>query len=508
MKFFDRLERNKTFWFLFGLSLVFFFLRLPSLIEPNWYGDEGIYQVIGIALNNDRPLYSGIWDNKPPLLYLIYGLFQGNQFGTRVFSLFFGLLTLWAFLSLSQKLFPKGRSSIVATIFFTLVFALPLFEGNIANAENFMLLPIIVSGFLVYQFSLLKKSPEQYHFVFNPQHIMLGGAGFLLGIAFLIKSVAIFDFFAFFLFLIFVALSQSWKPSRSGIKILLHYLFVHFLLYIGGFLTPIIIASFYFIFQGTFIHFFQAAFIGNISYVGYANSILFSHSLLFIKALFLIFVLGILFLKRNKLSKPTLFILIWTAFSLFNTLFSQRPYTHYILVSIPALSLFLGFLVHKQSPKRAIFLATTFLAFFISLTNIFYFSDIKKTFLYYHNAALFLTGQKNVASYQSFFDSRVPRDYEIASFLKMHTKQNEPIFIWGDNPQIYVLSETLPINQYTVSYHILQQKDALVQTQRAINLQKPRFIVILAEAPAFPFHIPDYSYKFAFDNAVLYERSF
>ncbi|MBP6098670.1 MAG: hypothetical protein KA477_01670, partial [Candidatus Levybacteria bacterium] len=69
-----RLFQKKTLKDLPSFSIwyiiVFFvILRLPSLIEPIWYADEGIYEVIAHAMHNGRVLYSEVWDNKPPLLY-------------------------------------------------------------------------------------------------------------------------------------------------------------------------------------------------------------------------------------------------------------------------------------------------------------------------------------------------------------------------------------------------------------------------------------------------------
>ena len=61
--------------FISVVVLIFSLLRLPSVIEPYWYGDEGIYEVLAQAMNQGRGLYSGIWDNKPPLLYIIYANF-------------------------------------------------------------------------------------------------------------------------------------------------------------------------------------------------------------------------------------------------------------------------------------------------------------------------------------------------------------------------------------------------------------------------------------------------
>src|SRR5882724_1735269 len=122
LKLIIRLEKSKTFWSLLCISLGFFLLRLPSLCEPNWYGDEGIYQVLGRAINHGTLLYSGIWDNKPPLLYLTYALFNGDQFSVRLASLIVGILALYSLFLLSQKLFAKLKISIITTSIFALLF--------------------------------------------------------------------------------------------------------------------------------------------------------------------------------------------------------------------------------------------------------------------------------------------------------------------------------------------------------------------------------------------------
>ena len=121
-----RIQKNKTFWSLLGISLLFFILRLPSLIEPNWYGDEGIYQVIGKALSQGRLLYVQIWDNKPPFLYLTYALFHGDQFLVRLFSIIVGLLSTWAFFGLLRLLFKNQKAIMFSTASFAFLFTIPL----------------------------------------------------------------------------------------------------------------------------------------------------------------------------------------------------------------------------------------------------------------------------------------------------------------------------------------------------------------------------------------------
>ena len=59
--------------------------------------------------------------------------------------------------------------------------------------------------------------------------------------------------------------------------------------------------------------------------------------------------------------------------------------------------------------------------------------NIKKAFNYYDNAISFIAGKKDAISYQSFFDQKTPRDYEISSFIRAHTNEKDNVFIWGDS---------------------------------------------------------------------------
>jgi len=102
-EFLESTLRGKDFIFLPIIAFVFALLRLPSVIEPYWYGDEGKYEVIGAAIREGRILYSQIWDNKPPLLYIIYAIFSGEQFYVRLASLAVGFLSVIVFFIISKK---------------------------------------------------------------------------------------------------------------------------------------------------------------------------------------------------------------------------------------------------------------------------------------------------------------------------------------------------------------------------------------------------------------------
>ncbi len=494
MRLLQKLEKIRDFWFLLITSFFFFLLRLPSLFEPYWYGDEGIYQVLGSAMNQNRLLYRDIWDNKPPLLYFVYSLFNSDQFWVRLFSLIVGILTVIAFYILAKKLFEKEKIIWVSTVLFALLFGLPLLEGNIANAENFMLLPIITAGILV-----LKSTETKIR---NTKHKILFIAGFLLSIAFLFKIVALFDFSALLVFLIFADSSFSFKNLFKRKTLVFEIEKV--ISFVLGFALPITLTAAVFLLNGAISYFIKAVLFSNIGYVGYGNKLIIPQGFLILKLIILGLFCLFIYAKRKSLSYPSMFVWLWFAFSLFNAFFSQRPYTHYLLTLLPAFCLLVGFYLFDKKRRRFTLLVLA-LTLIIVTKSFWFFARFP---FYYTNFISFITNQKSVASYQAFFDKNTPTDYKLATYINLHTNPNDSIFIWGNNAQVYKLTGKLPPGKYAATYHITSYPDGVSNTKAGILMKKPRLIIIMPNVRRIPFSLLNYREKITINNVLVYERIF
>lgn len=245
--------------------------------------------------------------------------------------------------------------------------------------------------------------------------------------------------------------------------------------------------------------------LSNVGYVGYKNVFIIPQGLLISKLILLGAWCLILFLKRQKFIFSTLFILLWLAFSLFNSFFSQRPYTHYVLVLIPAFSLLVGKLYLERKTKLVSYLVLTLV---VGVLVLHYFDhwNLSKTAAYYTNFISFATGHKSVTQYDSFFDRRVIRDEEIIRYLTNHKKSGDTIYVWGNDAQIYPLTETLPPGRFTVAYHVLGSKEYTKETGEAIRKVKPKYIVILRDVPTYPYPMYNYRQVLSIENADIYER--
>jgi len=443
---------------LIGILILTFFLRLPSLFEPFTYGDEGIYLTLGQAIRRGVVLYREIHDNKPPLLYLSAAL-AGNFSYFRLLIFIWSLLTIYIFFKLAQRLFPQNQPAVIAsTGLFAILTSLHTFEGNVANAENFMLLPII-GGFLL----ILNGKPLPFFL-----------SGILFSLAALFKVPAAFDFLAalVFIFLLF------FEKKLYALRYALYAIF--------GFSLPFLITFIYFAVQKALWQYLVAAFFQNIPYLSSwvpGKPQVFTLPLpLLSRTLLVAAVVFILFILRKKVSLVAKLALIWFSFSLFAALLSSRPYPHYLLQTLPSLSLSFG-LVFLKSKERVVPL-------FLGLVLILSFFVFKfwhyPNFSYYLNFYQFALKMKSQEEYFSFFGRQTETIYQVADYIQAHTQPQEQIFIWGTQPSIYALSRRLPVGRYTVAYHIIDF-DGYQETIEALEAKKPGLIVKMkAEKRKFP----------------------
>ena len=457
---------------------IFVALRLPSLIEPHWYGDEGIYQVVGRALAEGRVLYRDIWDNKPPVLYIIYAFSYGNLFIVKLLSLIAGLGSTVVLYKLAKKLFRRTISVFVTISLFSILFGSPILEGNIANAENFMLLPVIASAYLII---IYQKNSRL-------SHLLL--AGLFLSFSLMTKIVSVFDFATFLIFLLAtngLVISKDWKRIS---------------LFTLSFLSTFLIFIIYFLIAGTFVESMSSIFLQNISYVseqnGSTNPLLFFIS----KILILIVVVFILIKKRKSISISNIFIYLWLAFSIYSAFFSARPYIHYLLVILPSFVLLVG----QSLESKKNMLLNIVLIFTISFMAYFHFKVYRKNISYYENFIKVITNNKSITEYERFFDGSTPRDYSIANFIKLSVSSDETIFLWSDSPQIYVLANKLPIGKYIVAYHITFYKNADIITRDQLEKSQPKYIIQTVAEPLGKELISSYKLKYLMEGAKIYER--
>jgi 4-amino-4-deoxy-L-arabinose transferase-like glycosyltransferase len=447
-------------WLLAILSFMFL-LRIPSFFEPYYYGDEMVYLTLGQGLRQGLTLYKGIYDNKPPLLYITAAI-AGNLFWFKVILAFWSLVTIYLFYKLTKIILEKnGKAQKLATLFFALLTTLPLLEGLTANAELFMIV-FTIGAFLILLKGKLKAS-----------RVYL--AGVLLGLGALFKIPAAFDAPIIVFYWVITEGFAAWKNILKNAFIL-----------ILGFASPIVLTFIWFFAQGALPEYIKAAFLQNIGYLSsfrpqdVQKSFLLRNAPLLIRSFIVILGSALLFIFRKKLTKKYILLSLWILFTLFAITLSERPYPHYIIQAVAPISILLSILFVEKSFEQGLVVFPLALSFLVPFYYKFW---LYPTSTYYIRFIKFTLGQESKTTYLNSFSPTVTRNYQIADFLDNSSTPEDRVFMWGpDSAAVYALSRRLPPIKYVIDYHIIDFSSKAVEAKNIAD-KPPKFIILTNPYP-------------------------
>ena len=477
------MKRKISLMIILGVC-VFILLRIPSLFEPYWYGDEGIYASVALEMKRGEALYTQIWDNKPPIIYWTYILCSYGKdflFNLRLLNIVTGILTLIGVFKLVKKLFNSKLAFITFSISIILL-GLPILEGNITNAEN-IFLPLIVWGYYL----VVNQSKNKGRFIL---------VGVFLSLAFLYKLVAGVSFAALFLYLIVIELRNNKSKNKSiNLK--------NIILIILGFVTPIILLIVWELYKGTFIEFINTTLVDMVIYVGYGGEdwlglvfLKFTGPAKIILTTVFVCLVGINFLK-GKISKRSLFISFVFLFEFLGVLISSRGYNHYLLQLIPSLMLIVSLFLEKLAERKDVLSRinlTVFFSMFCYLCLIVFTRGKPISLNYGSNIAD--SSFKVYKYYESFYEYKISKNksrYDYNGFFNNEENDligikelinNEysdipgnKIYIYTNNSWVYPFLEIpIPV-RYSVAYHQNITRDGTEILFKEIKELSPDLIV-------------------------------
>lgn len=460
-----------------AILVVTFLLRIPSFFEPLWYGDEAIYLTIGQKILRGGIMYADIFDHKTPGIYYLtasaIGILGQSVWSIKFLLMILVLFTLIAFYFLGKKLFDE-KISAVATAILAFFISTTIIEGNIFNSEILMILPISIGIILG-----LRKN---YFW-----------AGVFFSLAFLLKVPAVFDFGAFFLFIILAINKKTiFEVSKNLLRLA------------SGFSVPILLTALYFFSVGALDNYFQSAILFNISYTGFGNKFIINNGLLLIKAiplLLIVFYSGYRVYSRarsNKINSCVIyeFLIMWLILSFYGAAFGGRDYEHYLIQVVPSFSLVAAVTIFKPQFRKI------GAAILISILLLIYLLNFRPWFRtsYYTNVFRFAANSVSFDQYADSFDRNSSNNYAIASFLtgcekydsdkkciQTRTEPGDKIYVYGNHSAIYFLSGLEPASTYITLFHVENNKTAQKSTYEEIVETKPKYIITSHPLPnSFP----------------------
>lgn len=458
-----------NWWLILILGLVVL-LRIPSWFEPHWYGDEEIYLVLGQMIRRGAVLYRDIWDNKTPLLYLIYGL-SPTLLWAKLTATVCVLGTTLGVYKLSQKIFEDKPTvySLATTAVVGILLSLTLLEGTIANAELYFTLPIIVGAILVYRLLTTDYRLQTTIWI-----------GLLAAAAFLLKVPAVFDFAGLLLaFSLNRFIDEFSSPTKNYQRFLAEQIKTYFPLVLS-FAVPVGLVFLYFFASHALTDFITAAFKQNVNYVAIDSGLfqkltnpLYTKGVLLLLGVALI---GWAYFKK-LVSKEFVLLSLWFGFSLYGALLSNRPYKHYLLQIVPPAVVLLVYLWAHF--RRYIIPNIVYVILLWWIAKAFYFAFALNPLTYYPNFLDWASERKQWEDYSNYFDGRTANNYRVAEYIKLETNPDDPIFVWGDVASIYTIASRPAATKFIQAHHLttINPRNYDLIIDRLLTYQ-PKFIVV------------------------------
>ncbi len=450
--------------------------------------DEAIYLTIGQGIKHGRGLYQGIVDHKTPIIYYLATV--PSQVWFRALNISWMITSTILFYRLARKLLSNKKLVLLSSLIFILLTTLPFFEGNVPNGELFVIGFVLAGANILLStdyFSWLTGN----HRIKSKQNLPLFLSGIFFGLGILTKVPALLDLAAFMSLGWFYLADQILVEEKSFWKNF-KLIFSKFLWLMIGTATPILLSIIYFASQGLGQDYLQYGLLYNFHYTSSWQvniqpqwlTIFFN---LKVKLIILALVFTLLTISKNILEHKFKFLFGWLVLALFAATLSNRPYPHYYQQLVPAFSLLTGYIIQKviqlfrnESKKTSYIEPSLYLliiGFIIKISILLNFQPYP-TLSYYQDFFQYITGNISQTEYYQRFNPMMEETYQLADYIR--DSGEKEIFIWGTNPMLYALSNTIPAGKFTVSFHIKDVK-AYDETLASIKQVKPYIVIVMRD---------------------------
>jgi hypothetical protein len=443
-----------------GTLLLAFMLRYPSLYEPRWYGDEGIFAAVAENVRHGETLYSQAWDNKPPLVFFTYAAIQ-SVFGTGVFPLH--LITTLVVLStqlvvmlIALALFGRARTLVVGLII-AFVLGTPIIEGNLAMTETFMILPTSLAVLCFVR--AMQRESDSFDWYAT--------IGVLIGISAAYKQVAVFDGAAIIVMLWLI----RDRPYRAIGAIA------------AGFVVPQAILASFFIASGAFNEYWYAVVgsLGLYSQLGPSNGPIL-RAAAYLPALMIVAAL-VRRRQRGRAVHMQDFPMVWLSFAVVGATSSSLPFPHYLQQAVPpfALALVSNPFAGERDAEARLALALAAVLFVTIVYGQFSVAYRERRQLepasYYHAFVSHQWGTMSDLDYDYQFDGKAAAVDDIVKAIR-GDDEGSTAFAWSELPWIYAAGNLTNPTRFYTSFLGEIVPGAKPEILRDLDAHPPVYIVI------------------------------
>jgi hypothetical protein len=430
----EQRRRRDVVLILIGLAAGTMLLRLPSLTEPRWYFDEGVFTSVAWAMSKGLPLYAGAYDLQPPGIYWVYRVLialgaNEHHVVTQIAGALFVVATALLTFVISIRFMPL-RAAALAGGLTAVVLSIPTLDGDLLNVE-LAALPFFLASLRL---------------AFSRRWVLLFASGVLLGAAVVVRPSFVFDGLA----LLIPLLSKGDKLRR--------------LLVTGAGGAAVLVAAVLLLAaEGSLPAYLNTVVPSDHVYALNANGGTFVPMFVRLAALG---VIGVICFARAKTERGRL-LAVWLPASLAGSSLTPLEYTHFFHEAAPALAFAIalrvsGFRWRWHIPLQAVVAMVIFAEATLiipaqqtavmesrtpqwPLRHNFGYWDLPA---YYGNWFAYVSGFRSSSQYDQWFNGVGPQEAESALLQRVAGSSSDRLLILGGQPWLYVESGLLPATGY------------------------------------------------------------
>jgi hypothetical protein len=475
-----KLAKHWTY-LLLSLGIILLAILRFRFIEVPLERDEGEYAYMGQLILQGIPPYKLAYNMKLPGVYFMYALFI-QIFGESIRGIHLGFLVInLSSIVLLYIIFKKFMNEIIA-ILCALTYGLystsPYVLGFAFHATHLVLF------FFLLSFLFFLAHIE------NSKMIPLYLSGIFLGISFLMKQQGIFLVLFLFFYLFYFNflnkqrfLSIFIKQFLFGLFILLPFLLSIFYLFSKG-----VISEFYF---WTFSYASKYVSITSVSegFQNLSNTVkILSYGYKFFWYLFPIGILFYLFSNDSTPQKVLLSSLVF--FSFLTTVPGFYFREHYFISFLPFLLLF-SFKAIEYVFQQIYFKIRKNLG--ILFLILFFIYSVRNSI--YTFKSYYLKDNPNQISRSVYGANPFIESIYLSKYIKDNSKENDQIFVFGSEPEIYFYTNRKSTTGYIYMYPLMEPHPYSLEMQKKLVAtalkSKPKFVVLVNPELNFSWGITD-----------------
>lgn len=443
-----------------ALVLLALLILAPLLFYP-FARDHGMYMVVAETMSRGGMPYADAWDLKTPGIFVVFrtalGLFGRNMWGVRVLELIFLAGTALALCRLGRRLDPGRVTGPLGSAFFLLFLGHHLNYWHTAQAESFLMLPLVLS----IDFALQALDQRQR----RPAAVCAVLSGCCLGLVFIFKFPNILPI-ACCLPLVFLARERSPgeepPPKRSTLWPATAW-------FAAGTLLPPLATAVWFALGGALGDLVEALFVFAPRYAGVTVSgALLVHGLKVFSGFFLpgqglmlpklLCLSGLAVCLVRGRGGMRVILPLWFVLSL-TVIWIQGKFFlyHYLPLYLPC-ALLAGVAADRAartlsqrvrgtdvSRRRA---GTLFIAALLLLPFLLDAGTLRRHWSEALAAAPVTAAGQDLSAYRDGTDFSLAADLAMADYLRRRTGPDETVFIWGYETLVYFLADRPPASRF------------------------------------------------------------